>query len=78
MFLRKLCLSNLVRAWRWCLTIGLVWGVQVTPCWAQVGEPQQETKNYVPVYMIIVLLTMLALMIICKSATRDDRVRKEN
>lgn len=76
MFFRKPFLSTLIRASRWCLTVGLVWGAQATTCWAQVGDSEPETKNYVPVYMLIILFTMFALMVVCKSATRDDRVRK--
>jgi len=76
MFFRKPSLSTLIRASRWCLTVGLVWGAQTATCWAQVGQPEPETKNYVPVYMLIILFAMFALMVVCKSATRDDRVRK--
>jgi hypothetical protein len=64
--------------WRWFVVVGLVWLCQTSTCLAEAGQEQEEkTKNYVPVYMIILFSLGLSLLIVCRSARRDEKIRRE-
>ena len=63
--------------WRWFVVVGLVWLCQTSTALAQQPEDEQKSKNYVPVYMIILFAVGLSLLIACRSARRNEKIRRE-